>query len=900
MRTEAFASPLTVWVGSRHYTFAAGRDVTVGRDNRCDVRLYGADPFTSPTHLVLRHDGRQWVAIDRSQHGIYVDGVRMSTVFIRDGRAITLGDPRRGLRLVFQLGEPAASPPGQRTVPSGKVRAGPFPPATDRPSDRRGQPKPPTGQPPSRPSQPRWPSEPPATTAMPAQPKTPRFDSSPRSDSPSQLPTRAFRAPQPSPESNQGLGRPAQPRPPQPRSPASEPPSRLPTQRFRSLRAPRQLAQPTTPPQPPPTPSPPSAQPKVPRPQPEPADLRSEPAPAGPAAAQRKGHVLVERMTGAMQRLIPRRAVRRPHEEATTGPPPRGDVSADQPPQPRPVLHPGALEVHRLGLSIDGQPVLADVSFTAQPRTLTAVIGPSETARAGLVRIVGGALRPGSGNVTVGGHDLHAEDMHGRIGMVPQHDLLHPQLTVEQALGYLAELRLPPNTCAKDRRQVVDRVLRELELTALRTIQVGKLTREQRKRASAAAELITNPSLLVLDEPTAGLNPEQQQQIMATLRRLADAGHLVVVSTTAVDHVDACDQVLMLTSTGSTAFAGPPGEIEAVLHTTSWPEIFAQLTNEPDRAHGKLLAIQQQALPGQGPATPAEPLDRPAHIGLGRQIAVAARRQVWLTVADQRYLIFLTLLPLLFGGLVLLVAGHAGLGQADPYGNSPDEALEILVLLNFGAVVMGTALTIRDVLKERFIFRREQADGLSATAYLAAKIGVYSLVAMVQTAITTTVAVAGKGAPSHEAVLLGSPVLELYLAILVTTIVSSIVALAISSLAKYPEQLMLMTVLFILISVLFSGGAFPLNGRFGLEQISWLLPSRWGFAASASTVDLPAINSLAGSDRSWTHSAGWWLFDMAMLIAFGVVSTMFLRWRLRHIRKPRGGDEHPTVAAVLA
>lgn len=791
MQTEAFASPLTVWVGPRHYTFPVGRDVTVGRDSRSDVRLDGAGPSTSPTHLVLHHDGRQWVAIDRSQSGIYVDGMRMSRVLIRDGRAITLGDPRHGLRLIFEIDRPAASPP--------------LPPrGTDRPAERRSPPKPLPDQPPPWPAQPRRPAQPPAPAGS-GQPEPPRFDAPPRSDRPSQLPTRAFRTPQPPPQSNH----------------TPEPPSQLTTQRFRSLQPPQQPTRPFTPPQPPPQPTPsPSAQQQPPR-------------PGGPVAP-----------------------------------------------------HLGALEVHGLGLSVDGQPVLADISFTAQPGTLTALIGPSEAALTSLAQIVGGVMCPGSGKVAVDGHDPYAEDMRHRIGMVPQDDLLHPQLTIEQALGYLAELRLPPNTSAKDRRQVVDRVLCELQLIALRTIQVGTLTREQRKRASAAAELLTNPSLLVLDDPTAGLDAAQQRRIMAALRRVAATGRVVVISTTSVDHLEACDQVLMLTSTGMTAFAGPPGEIEAALNSTSWPEIFAQLINDPDRAHEAFVAGRQQALPKQAPTAAVEPLDRPARIGLGRQISLAVRRQAWLVVADQRYLIFLTLLPLLFGGLVLLVPGHAGLGPADLYGNSPDEALELLVLLNFGAVVMGTASTIRDVRRERIVFRREQANGLSTGAYLIAKIGVYSLVAMVQTAITTTVAVSGKGAPSRGAVLLGSPVLELYLAVVVTAVVSAVVALALSSLAKYAEQLLLMAVLVALISVLFSGGVFPLNGRFGLEQISWLLPSRWGFAASASAVDLPAINSLASSDQSWTHSAGWWLFDMAMLIALGAVWTVLVYLRLRSVQQP--------------
>jgi ABC transport system ATP-binding/permease protein len=85
----------------------------------------------------------------------------------------------------------------------------------------------------------------------------------------------------------------------------------------------------------------------------------------------------------------------------------------------------------------------------------------------------------------------------------------------------------------------------------------------------------------------------------------------------------------------------------------------------------------------------------------------------------------------------------------------------------------------------------------------------------------------------------------------------------------------------VLIAVVFAGALFPIGGRLGLEQISWLVPSRWGFAASASTVDVHAVNPLAAYDDSWKHSIGRWLVDMAALIGLGVVAAASLRWRLR-------------------
>ena len=96
--------------------------------------------------------------------------------------------------------------------------------------------------------------------------------------------------------------------------------------------------------------------------------------------------------------------------------------------------------------------------------------------------------------------------------------------------------------------------------------------------------------------------------------------------------------------------------------------------------------------------------------------------------------------------------GNSGLGTADPRGAAPNEPAQIVMLLNISAVFMGTALTIRDLVGERLIFRREQAAGLSASAYLLAKIVVYGVTAAGQTAVLTAIVVAGKGAPTRGAV----------------------------------------------------------------------------------------------------------------------------------------------------
>ncbi|OSC38154.1 ATP-binding cassette domain-containing protein [Mycobacterium decipiens] len=726
------AFPLTVWVESMRYVFPPGRDVIVGGGGQCDIRLDRLGPvhrgpaWRSIPDLVLRFTGTHWVAIDRSRTGIYVDGARMSTVDIRDGQAITIGDPQRGPRLVFQISgpPPAPSPPEHSTL--------------ERPTK------------------------------------------------PIRLPTAAGSTPPPPPDDEQQ-------------------PSRS----------------------------------------------------------------LVERMTDATRKLLPARPV----TEA-------GEVVS---PTNRLPLKPGARTIgvaaYRLGLNIDGHELLSNVSFTAQPGSLIAVVGPSDTRNSALIEVLAGTRPRSSGVLTVDGHDAYAEpeSMRSRIGIVPRIHRLHPHLTVGRVLDYAARLRLPPNTSPDNRRRVVNQVLDELELTPHRKTRVAKLSPEAHRCAALAIELVTRPSLLVVDEPSAALDAAQEHHVMAVLRRQADLGCVVVVATTSLVHLNMCDQVLLLTPAGTMAFAGAPVQIESAMGTTDWSEVFAQVAADPDGTHQAFLT-RQQAVPA-APAV-AAPEPPPTELALKRQFRLIVRRQARLLFADRRYFLFLALLPVALGALTLLIPGDSGL-RADPSGTNPHEAVEILAALNIAAVILGLTLTIRDLVGERRIFSREQSVGLSTFAYLAGKILVFSVAAAIQTAILTTIVVAGKGGPPHDAVLLPNPGVELYVSVAATGIVSAIAGLALSSLGCSLREVLPLLVPVILASLLFAGGLLPLVGTWGFDQISWLIPAHWGFAASASTVDLRRVDDLAADDGLWAHYVGWWAFDMVMLVVLGAALAGFVWYRLR-------------------
>jgi hypothetical protein len=277
----------------------------------------------------------------------------------------------------------------------------------------------------------------------------------------------------------------------------------------------------------------------------------------------------------------------------------------------------------------------------------------------------------------------------------------------------------------------------------------------------------------------------------------------------------------------------------------------------------------------------AEPWAPPAVPTPSRQLGLVLRRQGRLLLADRLYLLFLAALPFVLAALTLLIPGDSGLKQPSTSSSNPHEAVEILAGLNIAAVIIGIALTIRDLVCERRAFQREQAVGLSASAYLGGKMIFFGVAAAALTAITFGIVVLAKGQPARGAVLLFNATFELYVSVAVTAVVSAMIGLALSTMGKSVAEVVPLAVPVILASLFFAGGLITLVGTWVYDQISWFVPAQWGFAASASTVNLRRVDARAADVQMWTHYVGWWVFDMVMLVIFGVMWAGIARYRLR-------------------
>ncbi|AZM78478.1 FHA domain-containing protein [Streptomyces sp. KPB2] len=563
-----------------------------------------------------------------------------------------------------------------------------------------------------------------------------------------------------------------------------------------------------------------------------------------------------------------------------------------------------SFSARHLTVTVDGgKQILKDVSFGVPEKSLIAVIGPSGSGKSTLLKALTGYRPADQGEVLYDNRNLYKQfaELRQRIGLVPQDDILHKELTVKKALKYAAKLRFPADTTAAERDARIDEVLRELKLDIHKDKKVTSLSGGQRKRVSVALELLTKPSLIFLDEPTSGLDPGMDRDVMQLLRGLADDGRTVLVVTHSVAELATCDKLLVMAPGGSVAYFGPPEEALNFFGYDTWADVFSAFENYRDydwagrwkgSQHYQMYAADLDAVAPQSvQVPPMQAMKPPKPQGWMSQFVTLVRRYVSVIASDKGFLALMVILPAVLGAVSLLIDADKGLlpnpanpqtGRIIPNGT----ATTVLLILAVGACFAGAANSVRELIKERVIYERERATGLSRSAYLMSKVFVLGLITVFQGLLVGVIGFASREIPEEGLVLGGMTLVELSLPIMALGFTSMMFGLVISSLVKTAEKTMPLLVMFAIIQVVFTGCLFALNGAVGVNQFSYLMPSRWAVAAAGATLDFNKISPPekgAEADPLWEHTVGAWGLDMVALIVLGVICGFFVaRFLRRH------------------
>lgn len=545
-----------------------------------------------------------------------------------------------------------------------------------------------------------------------------------------------------------------------------------------------------------------------------------------------------------------------------------------------------ALEARGLSVMLDdGQSILDDVSFELSRGSLLSIVGPTGSGKSTLLKALTGMRPPDLGDVFVNGCNFYDafDELRRTLGYVPQEDILHPQLTVRRALDFGAQLRFPPDVSEQERRTRISEVLAELGLDHRQHVAIEKLSGGQRKRTSVALELLTKPSLLFLDEPTSGLDPGFEKSVMGLLRELADSGRAVVLVTHSLQSLGLCDKALFLARGGVTAFCGPPEEALPFFGRGDFADVFQDLEDHGERFRP---LVRRQGPPGEGGSkagpTPGTHLVAassttvlPAPSARWRtQLWTLVRRQLAIVASDRRNLLFLAIEVVVPAVLILLLTGPGALGPAGSAGS----ARTLIGAVVVAATAIGTANSMREIVKESAIYLRERSIGLSRSAYLVSKIVVVGCISAVQAALLVTIAVQRADGPKVS-LLLQPPVLELAVVVALGALAASALGLLVSALVSTSEKALALVPVIFIVQWLLSGMTIDLEQRPGLKHASYVASANWALAGAAASGDLLSLEAplVVGSespappapdrarDARWEHRTSNWVLSAAAL-----------------------------------
>jgi ABC-2 type transport system ATP-binding protein len=228
-----------------------------------------------------------------------------------------------------------------------------------------------------------------------------------------------------------------------------------------------------------------------------------------------------------------------------------------------------------------------DVSFEVGKGDVVGFLGPNGAGKSTTLRILSGFLGMTSGKVTVAGHDIEDDSYEARkaIGYMPEAVPLYPEMRVAEYLTFRAELKGVPR---KQRASWIDEAMGRAHVMEVESVLIGKLSKGYRQRVGLADALVAKPPILILDEPTAGLDPNQIRDVRALIAELG-ASHTILLSTHILSEVEAsCSRVLVIAK-GKLVASGETKDIGKMRKTSA---VDVTLRGKPDDALRLLRAIQ--------------------------------------------------------------------------------------------------------------------------------------------------------------------------------------------------------------------------------------------------------------------------------------------------------------------
>ena len=428
-----------------------------------------------------------------------------------------------------------------------------------------------------------------------------------------------------------------------------------------------------------------------------------------------------------------------------------------------------------------GQVILDDVTLHIPASRFVGILGPSGAGKSSLLLTLAGMRSPDGGLVLIDGEDVYGEDHARSFGFVPQEDIVHPELTVAQALSFAARLRLPAGTPPGELQKLLLQTMDQLRLREHSDKPITRLSGGQRKRVSVGAELLAKPAILFLDEPSSGLDPATEFQLMELLRDLADTGCTIVCTTHVMENAFLMDELVVLTG-GCLVFKGPAQEAREYFGVQKLTALYDRLLDRPAQEWQEEFAKKAEEASQKSGIRSQKKAER-RDVSRPFALPILLARQFAILCSDWRNFLILAGQPLVIAGLVSWT--------------SDDQSL-LMFFAYIATLWFGCSNAAQEIVKELAIYKRERLVGVGAHAYLASKFLFLTAVTSVQALLLYLCL------RITEQTLTGAVGWQV-LGLLGTALAAVGIGAAVSSLARSVMQAVMIVPLVLIPQILFSG-----------------------------------------------------------------------------------------------
>jgi len=511
---------------------------------------------------------------------------------------------------------------------------------------------------------------------------------------------------------------------------------------------------------------------------------------------------------------------------------------------------------------------LRNINFSEDQGKLIGLMGASGAGKTTLLNVLAGLNKPTSGQILINGIDLHAENekLEGVIGYIPQDDLLIEELTVFQNLYYNAKL------CFNDKSEneiveLVHKTLNNLGLYDRKDLKVGTplnkmISGGQRKRLNIALELIREPSILFVDEPTSGLSSRDSENVMDLLRELALKGKLIFVAIhqPSSDIYKMFDNMMILDTGGYMIYYGNP--VEGVMY---FKRLDAQINSDVGECptcgnvNPELIfnIIEAKVVDEYGRYTPkrkisppkweenfkeniklreVEPVDIPPPSNLSipswiKQLKIYTIRDFLSKISNKQYIALNLLEAPILGFILSYIIRYIADPTSDIYIFRENENIPIYIFMALiVALFLGLTVSAEEIFRDRKILKRETFLNLSKSSYLIAKIFILFTISAIQSILFILIA--------NNILGIKGMTFEYWFAMFTTAACANMLGLNVSASFNSAVTIYILIPLLMIPMMVLSGAMFPfdkLNRSIGsvkkVPLIAEIMPTKWSYEA---------------------------------------------------------------------